>query len=188
MLPSSEEALSHKCGKKSLTFQFGRQERCYLWKKDPQFPEWAWVFETTKAAARNALSQKFRNFVHNLKAATSRDGYEIELVYLYGPDRMTTKSSYDICQLTLLCDAARTADYQRSCGRLSNFQNFTKWKRAKTDKGQLEILLRARAQLGLAALQTTRPDVAQKTIEDCKWTVKSITWNLKVLIPIVDRS
>lgn len=188
VLPSSDESLSEKCGRKGTTFRFGREERCQLWKEDPHFPEWAWVFESTKDGARNGISEVFRKFVHNLTAVTTKDGYKIDFVYLYGPDRMTPKSSWEICRLTLLCDAARPADYQRSCGRLRNFQNFTSWKRAETDEKELEILQRAKVQLALAALGTTRPDVAQKTIEECKWLVKLKTPNLEMLIPFADRS
>ncbi len=168
VLPMSDESLSNKCGRKSTTFRFGREERCHLWRKDPHFPEWAWVFGGTENGNENGISQKFRVFAHDLKAATNRDGYEIDFIYLYGPDRMTPKSSSEVCQFTLLCDAARTADYQRSCGRLRNFQNYTSWKRAEIDQKELEILQRAKAQLALDTLQTTSPDVAQRTIQECE--------------------
>ena len=172
MLPSSDESLSNKCWRKDTNFRFGRQERCHLWKKDPNFPDWAWVFEDTENGTQNGISQKFRVFVQDLKDATSSDGYEIELIYLYGPDRMTPQSSWEVSAVTLLCDAARRADYQRSCGRLRNFDNFTPWKRAEIDKNQLEILQRAKAQLDLATMETTCPDVAQKLIQECEWIVK----------------
>lgn len=184
VLPSSDESLSNKCKTKSTTFRFGREERCHLWKKDPHFPEWAWVFEGTK----NGVSQKFRTFVQNLKAATSKDGYEIDFIYLYGPDRMTPKSSWEAGQITLLCDAARTADYQRSCGRLKNFHNFTSWKRAEIDREQLEMLQRAKAHLALATMETTSPDVAQRTIQECEWIVRLTTSNCEVLILVAHRS
>ena len=164
MLPSSDESVANKCERKSTSFRFGRGERCYLWKNDPHFPEWAWVLE----GIENGVSQRFREFAHDLQTATSKDGYEVDFIFLYGPDRMTPKSSWESGRITLLCDAARTADYQRSCGRLKDFENFTKWKRAAIDKDQLEILQRARAQLALATLETSWPDVAQKTIQECE--------------------
>ena len=168
MLPSSEESLSKKRGKNSLTFTFRREERCYLWKNDPHFPEWAWVFEPTKEAARNGITQKFTEFVHNLQTSTSKDGYEIDFVYMYGPDHMTTKSSWEISHLTLLCDAARKADYQRSCGRLRDFEKFTSWKRLEFDNRKLEHLQRKRTQLSLAALETIRPNDAQRITSECE--------------------
>ncbi len=174
MLPSSDGSVSNKCERKSTTFRFGRAERCYLWKKDPHFPEWAWVFE----GIEHGITQQFKEFAHDLQAATSKDGYEIDFVYLYGPDRMTPKSSWETGQATLLCDAARTADYQRSCGRLRDFENFTRWKRAEIDIKQLETLQRAKVELALATMETSEPDVAQKTIQECEWIVKPTTSNL----------
>lgn len=144
---------------------FGREERCHLWKNDPNFPEWAWVFE---AAEKNSVSGKFTTFTSNLEAATSADGYKIEFIYLYGSDRMTPQSGWEPERITLLSDAARIAEYQRSSGRLKDFNNFTPWKRVGINRNQLENLQRAKAQLSLATLETTVPDVAQKIIQDCE--------------------
>ena len=168
MLPSSEESLSNKRGRDNLAFTFRREERCYLWKNDSHFPEWAWVFEPSNEAARNGITHKFSEFTHNLRASTKKDGYEVKFVYLFGPDHMTTKSSWDVSHLTLLCDAARKADYQRSSGRLKDFENFTSWKRLEFDNDELELLQRKRTQLALAALETIRPNDAQRITSECE--------------------
>lgn len=144
---------------------FGREERCALWKKDPNFPEWAWVYE---AAVKNSASHTFTTFAHDLIAATAADGYRVEFIYLYGADRMTPLSGWDPEPITLLCDAARVADYQRSSGRLKDFTNFTPWKRVNIDREQLTDLHRAKTQLSLATLESTRPDLAQKIIRECE--------------------
>ena len=69
----------------------GREERCNLWKKDPKFPESAWVFEATEM---NSVSYKSTIFTPNLKDAIAADGYQIEFIYLYGQDCMTPKSGW----------------------------------------------------------------------------------------------
>ena len=144
---------------------FGREERCHLWKKDPNFPEWAWVFE---AVEENSVPHIFTTFTRDLQAATAADDYQVEFIFLYGPDRMTPLSGREPEHITLLCDAARIADYQRSCGRLKDFTNFTPWKRLNIDREQLTVLHRAKAQLSLATLESTRPDLAQEIIRECE--------------------
>ena len=154
-----------KAYKHGTSLMFGREERCHLWKKDPNFPEWAWVFED---AERNSASHKFTRFTTDLQAATAADGYEVEFLFLYGSDRMTPQSGWELEHITLLCDAARVADYQRSSGRLTDFTNFTPWKRVDIDRSQLTALHKAKAQLSLATLMTTHPDLAQQMLRDCE--------------------
>ena len=165
VLPSSDASLLRKAYKHGTSLMFGREERCQLWKKDPNFPEWAWVF---KAAERISDLHPFTTFTLDLKAAAAADGYQVEFIFLYGSDRMTPQSGSEPEHITLLCDAARVADYQRSCGRLKDFANFTPWKRLNIDREQLTVLHRAKAQLSLATLESTRPDLAQEIIRDCE--------------------
>ena len=147
---------------------FGREERCHLWKQDPNFPEWAWVFDD---AEKNSASNKFTTFELNLKAATAADGYEIEFISMFGADRMTPLSGSEPEHMTILCDASRVAEYQRSCGRLKDFMNFTPWKKLIIDREQLADLHKAKAQLCLAALETTRSGLAQKLTQECeRWS------------------
>lgn len=165
VLPSSDGSLLRKGYKHGTNLMFGRAERCHLWKKDPNFPEWAWVFG---AAEKNSASNTFTAFTRDLTAATAADGYEIEFISMFGADRMTPQSGWEPENITLLCDASRVAGYQRSCGRLKDFANFTPLKRLNIDRDQLTVLHKAKAQLSLAALETTRPDLAQAIVRECK--------------------
>ena len=170
--------------KHGTSLMFGGEERCHLWKKDPNFPEWAWAFE---AVENYSISNRFTTFAHDLKAATAADGYEIEFVYLYGPDRMTPESGREPEPITLLCDAARIAGYQRSSGRLKDFKNFTPWKRAEIDRNQLEILQREKVQLSLATMETTRPEHVQTILQECEQSSTYFQTH-QVLTPYLHRS
>ena len=64
--------------------------------KHSNFPEGAWAFE---AAEDYSVPNKFTTFSHDLKAAIAADGYQIDFIYLYGPDRTTPESGWeDRCQ------------------------------------------------------------------------------------------
>ena len=159
---------------------FGLNERCLLWKRDPGFPKWAWVFE--------GVSRNFSAFRSDLKAATSKDGYEVEFINLYGPDCVSPRYFPDIGQTILVCDAARAADFQRSNGRLKNFRKFTNWRGVNVDKMQLEILLRAKAELALVALKDASPEEARTMTEVCKWTFGLAQTTMQILIATLTRS
>ncbi|KAK4690546.1 hypothetical protein P7C71_g6268, partial [Lecanoromycetidae sp. Uapishka_2] len=120
--------VSFKCNANGDKLCFGRNERCLLWKQDPEFPEWAWVYENGTI--------ELRDFMTRLQAVARVDGYRISFVRLYGPDHVAPDRPPKIDNFygfrkIIVCDAARQAEYQLSTGRIQNFQDCTKWTRVE---------------------------------------------------------
>lgn len=65
-----------------------------------------------------------------------------------------------------MSNAAREADYQRSSGRLKNFDGCTRWKTIKVNKELLEHWVGTKALYRLLDMQTICPKEAQSMLED----------------------
>jgi len=168
IVPRCDESVLKKCKKAGGQFMFGLDERSLLWEQDLAFPGWAWVYRDR--------TREFSAFLERLRQAIKKDGYEIEFVMLYGPEigspEDPPKSVYG-CQFIIMSDAGRRADYQRSNGRLKDFQHCTRWKRVRVDKDQLERCARSRAQDAVTRRQTINPNDAQSMLEDGMLGVKA---------------
>ena len=60
-----------KCDTKGGKLGFSKDARAFLWKQDPGFPDWAWVFENG--------SMSIKDFLPQLKAQINSDGYKFHL-------------------------------------------------------------------------------------------------------------
>lgn len=118
----------------------GRDERCLLWKNDLGFPAWAWVYENH--------TERFTDFSEQLKEAAKDDGYTIEFVMLYGPEMGSPDApptgAYG-CKMVIMSDAGRKASWQRSSGRMRDFDGCTKWKQVIVKEEALKRYARAKA-------------------------------------------
>ena len=123
ILPRSDHSVANKVKAEKGNFMFGINERSLLWKQDICFPAWAWVY--------NDSTTSFTKFSQRLILAAEKDGYLLEFVPLYGAEGATPSSPPDPvfgCKTIILSDAARAAEYQRSSGRLKDFDGCTKWR------------------------------------------------------------
>lgn len=160
IIPRADPSVLKKCTSAG-TFMFGIEERGLLWEQDLAFPGWAWVYKDK--------SRGFSSFLQRLKQATKTDGYDVEFVMLYGPD---CGSPDDVptgaygCETVIMTDAARQASFQRSNGRLRDFDNCTRWRRVPVDKGLLERYAKAKAHQAMLRMQTACPDEAQSMLDD----------------------
>ena len=140
---------------------FGRNERSLLWKREPEFPKWAWVYEDGP--------KQFHEFLCQLKEKTTSDGFKTEYVVLHGPGyaspRHPPNSIYG-CEMVMICDAARKASYQRTCGRIRSFEGCTKWEQAKVNPEQRKNFAYAKALRASNGMYTTSPKEAVDMLED----------------------
>ena len=140
ILPRTDKSVQKKCESAGGTFMFGMEERCTLWEQDPAFPPWAWVYRDT--------TKSFSGFKERLKQAAKKDSFDIDFVMLYGPEIGSPDdppTSVYGCEIIIMSDAARQASFQRSNGRIADFQHCTRWKRVTVDRDQLEHYARAKA-------------------------------------------
>ncbi|KAL8715601.1 MAG: hypothetical protein Q9220_000937 [cf. Caloplaca sp. 1 TL-2023] len=124
--PSANASCEKKLQREGNGFILGREERCMLWKRDLCFPHWAWVYEGGNGS--------YNGFLERLQRVADEDGFKIEYVRLSGPvsddpenppgPELLVRGSENY----IISDAARTAKYQRSSGRIRNFSTFSKWK------------------------------------------------------------
>ena len=80
------------------------RDRARLWKEDPYFPPWAWVYEGVKWGS-------YTSFRDKLKALAKEDGYSITYAGLYGPDCINFDDWEELQEMTITSDIARKADY-----------------------------------------------------------------------------
>ena len=168
ILPRSDESVARKVREEDGNFMFGYDERCLLWKKDLCFPPWAWVYDCSTASSTQ--------FLEHLKEATGKDGYSIEVIPLYGTGIASPHCPPDPiynCKRIMMTDAARAAAYQRSSGRLENFNGCTKWAPIAVQESQIyEDHLRSnitlKANRRLLDMQTICPQEARSMLEDGK--------------------
>ncbi|KAL8819475.1 MAG: hypothetical protein Q9191_007728 [Dirinaria sp. TL-2023a] len=162
--PLGDEHVIRKCEKAGGSFVFGREERSMLWKQDFCFPDWAWVYE----AGCGTLS----GFLSRLKDVASEDGFDIEYILLAGPsknDHLSPPEDDDFSHgaTTLIkSDAARLANYQRSCGRIKDFICYTRWKRLPFKVESLKSQVRQNMQRALDDKATIHPEEAYRMLED----------------------
>ncbi len=132
ILPRSDEAVAQKVKEEDGKFMFGIDERCLLWTQDLCFPPWAWVY--------NNSATSFTMFSQRLIQATEKDGYSLEFIPSYGAGIATPNSPPNPvygCKTIIMSDAARAADFQRSSGRLRDFDGCTRWSGMRIDEDQL---------------------------------------------------
>ena len=175
--PRSDSGVLKKCTSAG-TFMFGIEERSLLWEQDYAFPGWAWVYKDK--------TRGFSSFVERLKQATKADGYDVELVMLYGadcgsPDDIPT-GAYG-CETVIMTDIARKADFQRSNGRLRDFEDCTRWRRIPVDKEHLERQARAKAYKAMQRMQATHPSEAKSISDEGKdATVNLLLQSVNVIV------
>ena len=161
--PRSDESVRKKVRSAGDTFMFGIHERSLLWEEDTAFPEWAWVYRDT--------TREFSKFLERLKQATKRDGYELDFVMMYGPEIASPNDpptgAYG-CKTVIMSDAARKASFQRSSGRLQDFDHCTEWQRVPVDQKQLELHAREKAHQAMLRMHAKKLclDEAQSALID----------------------
>ncbi|KAL9579446.1 MAG: hypothetical protein Q9212_005101 [Teloschistes hypoglaucus] len=107
------------------SFAFDRESRCMLWKKDPRFPDWAWVHEGNGSLG---------DFLARLQEVASEDGFGIDYLSLKGPwenEHLVPWKPDRFCYgstMLIISDAARAANYQRSSGKIRDFEGYNKWR------------------------------------------------------------
>ena len=164
--PRSDDSVRKKCDSAGKTFLFGIEERSYLWEQDIAFPGWAWVYRDK--------TRNFSAFLERLKERTKEDGYEVEFMMMYGPEiggpDDPPEGAYG-CRTIIMSDAGRKASYQRSCGRLRNFRNCTRWRRIRIDKDQLQSYGIDKAQRALEHMRKMCPREVQTLQKDGELSV-----------------
>ena len=161
--PLRDQHVIEKCKKAGGSFVFGRDERSMLWKQDLCFPDWAWVYEANKGT--------LKAFLNRLKEAASEDGFIIEFVPLRGPyedDHTSPPDEDDFshgASTLIISDAARLANYQRSCGYMRNFASYTKWRQVQMEGENLKSSVRQKMQRTLEDRSTIHPQEASSMLE-----------------------
>ncbi|KAL8770521.1 MAG: hypothetical protein Q9209_003777 [Squamulea sp. 1 TL-2023] len=111
--PSHDDRLRSKYRNlESKPFAIALSDRARLWKEDPHFPPWAWVFTEflSDTGGCSALKRK-------LKALAKKDACRIRFADLCGPDCTPEVISND---MTIITDIAREANYDQE-GVLRDF-------------------------------------------------------------------
>lgn len=162
--PSTNRHVIQKCREAGGSFIFGRDERSMLWKQDPCFPDWAWVYE--------GEDNTFHCFLDQLKEAAGKDDFEIDYVPLRGPTDDDNISPPDLdhfiygASTMVISDAARVANYQRSNGYMKNFDSYTKWKGLHFASDALKMYVRLKVHRDLKNRYRIDPQEAQDSLED----------------------
>ena len=161
ILPRSDQGVANKVKAEKGNFMFGIDERSLLWKQDICFPPWAWVY--------NDSTTYFNKFSQRLIRATGKDGYLLEFVFLYGAGFAAPSSPpdpVDGCKTIILCDAARAAEYQRSSGRLKDFDGCTKWRGLRIREDQLRQTKTVFVNRAVLTMKTICPQEVYSMLED----------------------
>ena len=161
ILPRSDQSVATKVKAERGNFMFGIDERSLLWKQDICFPPWAWVY--------NDSTTSFTKFSQRLIQATEKDGYLLEFVPLYGAEIASPSSPPDPvygCKTIILSNAARAAGYQRSSGRLKDFDGCTKWRGIRIREDQLREIKRVSVHRAVQTLKTICPQEVYSMLED----------------------
>lgn len=147
--PSADAVVRRKCSSRRKRF-FCSTGRARLWKEDPHFPPWAWVFDDYDSGCAELQTK--------LQALARRDKCRLRFAKLWGPDcgEDQVLDSYD--DMTIVSDVAREVS---SCQRdwLENFRPsiFGAW--VVDDRSQREEV---RAQQAQEAIQWQRRVCAGK--------------------------
>ena len=164
ILPRSDESVAQKVNKEDGRFMLGIDERRLLWEQDVCFPPWAWVYNRT-----STHTPSFTIFLQRLTNVAKKDGFRIEFVPLYGAGFGEPSNPPDAlygCEAMILCDAARPADFQRSSGRLRDFDGCTRWKGYPINEDLLRQLAQAKAERALQGMETICPQEVCSMLED----------------------
>ena len=161
VLPHSDASVYTKVKAENGKFMFGIEERCLLWKQDLCFPAWAWVY--------NKSGQSFAKFSERLLQVVEKDGFSLEFVPLYGAGIASPDSppspAYG-CKTIIMTNAARRADFQRSSGRLRDFEGCTKWRGIRINKDRLRHNAELYASRNLLEMKTICPQEAYNMLKD----------------------
>ncbi|KAI4134018.1 MAG: hypothetical protein LQ341_006095, partial [Variospora aurantia] len=91
------------------------KDRARLWKGDPNFPPWAWVFER--------LDGGWSEFAFRLQNLAAQDWCRIRFAELCGPDRHGPDDQMDgVSDMRIVSDIGREADFDHQDG----LQQYTK--------------------------------------------------------------
>ena len=160
ILPRSNESVRKKVNDEQGLFRFGRDERCLLWKQDVCFPPWAWVYEKSTTS--------FPGFLARLIQETQKDGFSIEFLTLYGAGIGSPESPPSPvlgCKTIIMSDVARAADFQRSSGRMKDFEGCTKWRRISVNEDELRRRAKAKVNDAMLGINVFPPE-ARRILED----------------------
>ena len=156
ILPRSDESVCKKVYDEQGLFRFGRAERCFLWKQDVCFPPWAWVYEKSTTS--------FPTFLDRLAQETQKNGYSIEFVNLYGAGvaspEYPPRSAYG-CKTIIMSDVARAANFERSSGRMKDFEGFTKWRRISVNEDELRRRTRTKVNDAMVNIKVCPPEICR---------------------------
>lgn len=166
-----------KCSGKVISFSI--EERIALWKNDERLPEWAWVFEDSKAELKKTM--------YCLMKLAKVDGLKLEFVSLCGPDNSGWSSephrpfkgevtlidsdgdredvTFGGCKVMLICDAARKA-VEFDTGRLKTFEGFEPWRRPMLETSVLISEEKAKAENVMAVLKEKELDEYWRLIDE----------------------
>ena len=156
ILPRSDESVCKKVNDEQGLFRFGRAERCFLWKQDVCFPPWAWVYEKSTTS--------FPAFLDRLAQETQKDGYSIEFVNLYGAGvaspEYPPRPPYG-CKTIIMSDVARAANFERSSGRIKDFEGFTKWRRISVNEAELRRRTKTKVNNAMMDIKVCPPEICR---------------------------
>ena len=164
ILPRSDESVARKVKEEDGKFMLGIDERRLLWEQDICFPPWAWVYNRT-----STHTPSFTAFSQRLTKAAKDDGFCIEFVPLYGAgfgEPTNPPGPLYGCEMMILSDAARPADYQRPSGRLRDIDGCTRWIGASVNEILIRKLAEAKANRALQGLETICPQEACSMLKD----------------------
>ncbi|KAL8810516.1 MAG: hypothetical protein Q9223_007740, partial [Gallowayella weberi] len=153
----SDESIKKKYRERKGARLFSLEQRARLWKEDPDFPPWAWIYEDAEGGP-SALEEK-------LKALVRADRCRIRFAELYGPD------SYDQAhfnEMTIVTDVAREAAFDPPSG-LQNccWADFGPW---LVDDGENKTPAPTRGQMWMEheKLQRQRKEAVEKEREEMR--------------------
>lgn len=161
ILPQSDERVAAKVRNEGGHFMFGKHERGLLWKRDPCFPSWAWVYKD--------IGVPHTELFQRISQATAKDGYSLEFVPMYGCQIGSPENPPDPvfdCKTIIISDAARAAEYQLPSGRLRDFFGCTKWRRVVVDQDELHRHAKAKASYAMQAMRTVSLPEADSMLSD----------------------
>ncbi|KAI4154803.1 MAG: hypothetical protein L6R39_001342 [Caloplaca ligustica] len=103
---TSDDALKTKYSSHNGKRVIPINDRARLWREDPHFPPWAWVFTPEVSGAESVLQKE-------IKALARKDGCRVRFARLYGPD---CADVVDPKEMTIVSDVGRKAKYDEQNG------------------------------------------------------------------------
>ncbi|KAL8803339.1 MAG: hypothetical protein Q9182_003227 [Xanthomendoza sp. 2 TL-2023] len=136
---------------------FSSEERARLWKEDPDFPPWAWIYEDSEDGP-SALQAK-------LKALARADRCRIRFAELYGPD---CYDQANLREMTIVTDVAREAPFDSPYGlQICHWLSFGSW---LVDDGENKTPAPTRVQVQMEhdKIQRERKETIEKEREEVR--------------------